>query len=85
LIEPGHFENRSHVIIDSSQRELAAIFFDVLHCVDQDSQPRAVDECNSGKVDYEVLGTLGNHRSERALDAWRNMKIDFALERENIY
>jgi len=85
LIELRQFEDRSHVCVDSRKSQLPAIFFDVLHRVDQDGQPGTVDECDSGKVDHYVLGTPGDHRSERALDTRRDVKVDFSFKRENIY
>ena len=46
------FENGADCFLQASQRELAAIGFDLLHSLDKRRQARAVDVSDTGKIDY---------------------------------
>jgi len=85
LVESRHFENCSYVLVHPCERELAAVFFDALHCLDQDGQARTIDVRDAGKVDYETRRMARDHCGKRRRDTWRDVKVNFTFEGENIW
>src|SRR5437588_4632035 len=85
LIEAGYLENRPHVLVQSADREMSSIFFHTLHRANENGHARTVDKGDTGKVDHDVIGTFFNDRSQRVLEPRGHVKIDFALERQNIF
>jgi len=47
LIEPGGLEYGPHMVVQSAERELAAVFLHILERANQHSHSGAVDESNS--------------------------------------
>lgn len=84
LVEPRDFENRPDVILQTRQDKFSSVSLDVLHSFDQHREPRAIDVSHGGKVDHEARRLLLDHRAERGGHAWRDVQVDFAVERQNV-
>jgi len=55
FIEPCAFQDRLDCLLGSGEQENATVKFEALHGADQNSEARAVDIRNAGKIDYQSL------------------------------
>src|SRR5207237_10882111 len=71
--------------LNAGERELAAVFLNLLHAFNEDRETGTVEVSDFGKIDNHDFRLLGNHRTQRFRDLRRNVEIDLALERQNIW
>ena len=71
--------------MQTSERELPAVFLDVLHSSNQNRESRAVDVSDARKIDHEPARLLANHLAESRSYPGRDVQIDFAYQRQNIF
>jgi hypothetical protein len=51
LIQPRDFEDGAHRFLQAGERELAAVFLDILHGFNQGGEARAIDVGHARKID----------------------------------
>src|SRR5206468_2885307 len=54
LIEARNLKNRFHIFLQTGERELAPVFFNLLHRFDQNGQAGAIDVADVAHVDDEI-------------------------------
>src|ERR1700730_1313174 len=84
LVETGDIENVLYAFLHARDRELAAVFLDVLHAFNQDGQAGAVEVSHLGKIDNHPVGPLCRHRAKRFRYLRRDVQVDLALEGQNV-
>ena len=69
MIESRDLENRFYVFLQTGEREFAAILFDLLHRLDEDSKAGAIDVADIFHIDDEITRFCFNGGVERGGDA----------------
>src|SRR5260370_21258763 len=85
LVVAGDIENVLKAFVHAGELEFAAVFLDILHSFNEDGKAGAVEIGGLGKIDNNDFRLLGNHRTQRFRDLRRNVEVDLALERQNIW
>jgi GNAT superfamily N-acetyltransferase len=84
LIEAGNLENGPHVFLHASQDKFPAVGFYILHCFDQGRESGTIDVGDAREIDYQARGFLFGERAQGRGHARRDVKIDFAFQRQNV-
>src|SRR5437660_9100607 len=70
--------------LNAGERELAAVFLNLLHAFNEDRETGTVEVRDFGKIDNHDFRLLGNDRTQRFRDLRRNVEVDLAFKRQNI-
>ena len=85
LVEPGDLENMLDAFLNAGERELAAVFLNFLHAFNEDRETGTVEVSDFGKIDNHDFRLLGNHRTQQFRDLRRNVEVNLAFKRQNIW
>ena len=82
LVQAGGFEDGPEIFLHRGERKFATVFPSILHSVDKNGQAGAVQIGDLGKIDDHAFGFVGNDRTKRCSDLWREVEIDFTIKRQ---
>jgi len=82
LVQAGGFKDGPEIFLHRGERKFATVFLSILHSVDKNGQAGAVQIGDLGKIDDHAFGFVGNDRTNRCSDLWREVEIDFTIKRQ---